>query len=79
MLPRGLVLLVRIDVHLTLGPAPLSPAMTWCLQGWCAKILALLPEDKQAEFKTKSAPALKYLLGMVKDLQLCAPSRFYEP
>ena len=59
-----------------LGPK-LSVSCMW--QGWCAKILAILPEDKQAEFKAKSAPALKYLLGMVKDLQLCAPIPVVEP
>jgi len=35
-------------------------------------VLAVLPEDKQGEFKVKSAAALKYLLGLVKELQLCA-------
>lgn len=40
------------------------------MQPWCAKVLAALPEDRQAEFKTKSGPALKFLVGMVKELQL---------
>ena len=34
-------------------------------------MLAVLPEEKQGEFKVKSAAALKYLLGLVKELQLC--------
>ena len=34
--------------------------------------MAVLPEEKQGEFKVKSAAALKYLLGLVKELQLCA-------
>lgn len=40
------------------------------VQPWCAKVVAALPEDQAAEFKTKSASALKFLVGMVKELQL---------
>ena len=43
------------------------------LQPWLQKVLEKLPEDKKDEFKTKSQPALKFLVGKVKELQLCAP------
>jgi hypothetical protein len=33
-------------------------------------VLKVLPEDKHAEFKEKSQPAIKKLMGMVKELQL---------
>lgn len=48
---------------------------TLCLavmQPWLQKVLAKLPADQQEEFKTKSQPALKFLVGKVKELQLCA-------
>ena len=32
-----------------------------------------LPEDEQAEFKEKSQAAMKFLLGKIKELQLCGP------
>ena len=37
-------------------------------------MLEKLPEDQKDEFKTKSQPALKYLVGMIKELQLCVVS-----
>eukprot|EP00210_Caulerpa_lentillifera_P002125 g2039.t1 len=36
---------------------------------WLAKVLERLPEDKKDEFKAKSQPAIKFLLGKLKDLQ----------
>ena len=39
------------------------------LQTWLQKVLKELPEDQHEEFKTKSAPACKWLAGMAKDLQ----------
>lgn len=40
------------------------------LQPWLGKVVAKLPEDQQNEFKTKAQPAIKFLLGKLKDLQL---------
>ncbi|KAK9835533.1 hypothetical protein WJX74_002494 [Apatococcus lobatus] len=39
------------------------------IKGWLGKVLAKLPEGEQAEFKTKSQPAIKFLLSKIKDLQ----------
>lgn len=36
---------------------------------WLQKVLAKLPADQQEEFKAKSQPALKFLVGKVKELQ----------
>lgn len=41
------------------------------LQPWLSKVLEKLPEDQKDDFKTKSQPALKFLIGMIKELQLC--------
>jgi len=40
------------------------------LQDWLGKVLKKLPADKQDEFKEKSQPAIKYLMGKIKELQL---------
>ena len=40
------------------------------LQPWLAKVIAKLPADKQDELKSKAQPAIKFLLGKLKDLQL---------
>ncbi len=42
------------------------------LQPWLAKVAAKLPADKQEEFKAKAQPAIKFLLGKLKELQLYA-------
>ena len=39
-------------------------------QGWLGKVLEKLPAEEQAEFKTKSQPAIKFLISKLKDLQL---------
>ena len=39
-------------------------------QDWLKKVLEKLPEDQKDEFKAKSQPAIKYLMGMIKELQL---------
>lgn len=40
------------------------------LQPWLGNIVQKLPEDQQAEFKSKAQPAIKYLISKIKDLQL---------
>ena len=37
------------------------------------KVMDKLPEAEQEEFKAKSQGAMKFLLGKIKELQLCAP------
>ena len=44
-----------------------------CPQPWLGKVVAKLPAEQQDEFKTKAQPAIKFLLGKLKDLQLCVP------
>jgi hypothetical protein len=39
-------------------------------QEWLKKVLEKLPEDQKDEFKAKSQPAIKFLIGMIKELQL---------
>eukprot|EP00891_Asterochloris_glomerata_P000902 jgi/Astpho2/902/Aster-x0975 len=39
------------------------------IKPWLDKVLKQLPEDQQAEFKTKAQPAIKFLVGKIKDLQ----------
>lgn len=36
---------------------------------WLAKVVEKLPEDKAEEFKAKAQPAIKFLLGLIKELQ----------
>jgi hypothetical protein len=38
-------------------------------QTWLQKVLKKLPDEQHEEFKTKSAPACKWLAGLAKDLQ----------
>jgi len=40
------------------------------LQPWLTKVVEKLPEDKQAEFKSKAQAAIKFLISKIKDLQL---------
>ncbi len=40
------------------------------LQEWLKKVLEKLPADQQEEFKAKSQPAIKMLMGKIKELQL---------
>lgn len=51
------------------GPSYSKKDFMGYVKPWLSKVLEKLPEDKQAEFKTKSQPALKYLISMIKDLQ----------
>ena len=44
--------------------------MRLMLQPWLTKIVEKLPEDKQAEFKSKAQAAIKFLISKIKDLQL---------
>lgn len=44
--------------------------MRLVLQPWLTKIVEKLPEDKQAEFKSKAQAAIKFLISKIKDLQL---------
>jgi len=39
------------------------------IKPWLSKVLEKLPADQQDEFKTKSQPAIKFLLGKIKELQ----------
>lgn len=39
------------------------------IKPWLGKVVEKLPEDQQGEFKTKAQPAIKYLIGKIKDLQ----------
>ena len=40
------------------------------VQPWLKKVADALPDDEREEFKTKAQPAVKFLLGMIKELQL---------
>ena len=40
-------------------------------QPWLSKVMAKLPAEEQEAFKTKAPPALKFLQGKIKELQLC--------
>ena len=40
------------------------------VQPWLTQVVAKLPEDQQAEFKTKAQSSIKFLIGKIKDLQL---------
>lgn len=40
------------------------------VQPWLTKVVEKLPEDQQAEFKTKAQTSIKFLIGKIKDLQL---------
>lgn len=39
------------------------------IKPWLTKIVEKLPEDKQAEFKSKAQAAIKFLISKIKDLQ----------
>ena len=57
---------------LSCGGIPIVKAlkMPAGMQPWLGKVVAKLPADQQNEFKTKAQPAIKFLLGKLKDLQL---------
>ncbi len=40
------------------------------LQPWLTKVIEKLPEDQQAEFKSKAQASIKFLISKIKDLQL---------
>lgn len=51
-----------VPVHTHVVPALVQP--------WLTKVVEKLPEDQQAEFKTKAQTSIKFLIGKIKDLQL---------
>ena len=51
-------------------PSNISAEAPVLKQGWLGKVLEKLPAEEQAEFKTKSQPAIKFLISKLKDLQL---------
>lgn len=48
------------------------------IKPWLSKVLEKLPDEKKDEFKEKSQPAIKFLLGKLKDLQLCVVFQYYS-
>ena len=51
-----------VSVHTHVVPALVQP--------WLTQVVEKLPEDQQAEFKTKAQTSIKFLIGKIKDLQL---------
>jgi Translationally controlled tumour protein len=69
LVPGMVIIIVSVQEQ----PSYDKKAFMGYVKAWLQKVVSALPEEKQAEFKKKSEPGVKFLLKLLKDLQLYVP------